>query len=189
MGEFELFQTGNAEIRCLAAARVEIAYTRRMKINDAEATVIEHWGNFDREFARATEELFQALLWAFNVDSGPSSRCTDGLLPEYEEKLPEAYFGTAVLVFLPDQSVEPVSLDISFDPKVRRLGAAQIQFGWRDWNAAIFGDSRHSKMAGSLASMPRLERHWRWTFTRLEGVWTAQHLLASRDPVLWPPID
>ena len=99
------------------------------QIGDAEAAVIRHWGKFDREFASATERLIQLLLWEFKVESGPYSRCTDGLIPQYEEKSAEAYFGTAVLWFLPDQSVEPVSLDFLLDAETQKLQGAQIQFG------------------------------------------------------------
>ena len=156
-----------------------------MKISDAETSIAAHWGKFDREFASAMEQLIQLMLWKFEIESGPFGRCTDGLLPKYEEKTPEAYFGTAVLFFLPDQSVEPVTLDFSFEVEVGKLQAAQIHFGWAD-ERTISGKSGYNEMLASLAAMPRLERKWLWTFTRLRGDWSAQRMVDVRSPLLWP---
>jgi hypothetical protein len=157
-----------------------------MKISDAEAAVAEHWGKSDREFSFAAEQLVQSLLSSFQVETGRFARCADGLLPQYEEKTPESYFCTAVLLFLPDQSVEPVSLNFSFDAEAGKLRTALVQYGLSGWETAVFGDGQYRKMLGVLSTMPKADRDWLWLFSLMEGNWSAQRLTGKRNPLLWP---
>lgn len=159
-----------------------------MKATDAEIAIAVNWSKSEREFASAVEQLIQSLLQMFEVEREPFSRCTDGMLPAYEEKTSETYFATAVIIFLPDQSVEPVSVDLSFDAKVEKLRSSNIRYGWAN-KRAFCGDTCHRKMSASLASMPKLERNWLWHFSLEQGKWTAQKLAKARDPLLWPSVD
>ena len=166
----------------------EFVYTVCMEITESEAAIVEHWGKSDHGFASAAEQLIQSLLWKFEVEAGRSSRSTDGLLPQYEKKTSARYFGTAVLAFLPDQSVEPLFLDFSLDFENAKLRSAIVRYGWSDWETTLYGDARHRKMSGILATMPKEDRNWLWTFVLLNGNWSAQRFENVRDPLLWPPL-
>jgi hypothetical protein len=130
--------------------------------------------------------LIRSLLLTFEIEIGPHGRSTDGLLPEYEEKSSERYFGTGMLLFLPDHSAEPVLADLSLNGEMRTLQAARIQFGWHDWDAVGQGSRSYRKVARKLAAMPRADYNWRWTFRLLRGEWSARHDGATCDPRLWP---
>ena len=109
-----------------------------MNCSDEEAAIAEHWGKSGREFASAVVEQLLPCCCGNSKSRWVSySRSTDGLLPQYEEIAPESYFGTAVHVFLPDQSVEPVSLDFSFDPEAAKLRAAIVHCGWPGAEAVL----------------------------------------------------
>ena len=152
-----------------------------MQVSDAQASVEKFYHSDKPMFLSALERRIDALA----IDAGDEGWCgkfpqfTDGVLFEFENSRPDRFIGYGIAVIGPMQNVEPISVEFKFDPILRKMTAATVNFMMLNSTRPEFG-SRDAKkvvksvLAMALSATPKIDFEWKLKFTLANSVWSSE---------------
>lgn len=155
-----------------------------MEISGAQAAVGEHYSTDDQIFLAALGRLVDALMRNVGDDEwcGKSQSVTDGMVFGYEESRSDYFVGQGVAFVLGNRDyIEPVSLEIWFNPDSKEMTRATILFGMLDLTEFGSGSRAASNLAQYVvikarSGKPKVDFDWKYKFGLVDGTWSNEHL-------------
>jgi hypothetical protein len=134
-----------------------------VRLDELESAVRDAVAKDSPRRAEAVDSLIAGLLAGL---LGFASRATDGFVALREELAATSYFGVGKVIFIRDQSVHPVWLDLGFPGEHGVVGTVQV---------SLHGDEALTpRLEGALFAYPRETVHaleWAHVFERRPEGW------------------
>lgn len=169
-------------LRHCVVNQITLCYFVPMDVESAQALAVEYYRTDRQWYPGALERLVDAFLRDVGDDDWCSKfpNFTDGVLFDLSEAEPDQFngHGTAYIIGNKDH-VEPISVQMRFNPTVTEVTEATIKFGIGTTKTSRPGSPTtktlvQSVLAKATSTRPKFDFEWKYEFRLLDGKWSSE---------------